>query len=301
MPKRFSASSAAQLMACPGSANLELAIAGYVEPVRDDAAGAKGIGTTLHAFMDTHFTNTEPETLRVYADVLREFAALYITKRRELCDKQGPRLVWVDDHTPKSVEYEVYSAIIDWLPELLPYPPKMLRFLSAAAGYMADLLERTAQHGTVYGEQSIIASWLPSTPPTTPDVVIVGPQTLEIVDYKTGAIKVEPTDNDQLMFYAACWLKEAPNATEFTVHVLQPDNLASWTAPISYLRGWMKKAVAADKRIQGKDLTLNPSDHCTFCPANPWTRGDKSEAKCPAMHKILYPPVIDEDELFASS
>jgi hypothetical protein len=61
----------------------------------------------------------------------------------------------------------------------------------------------------------------------------------------------------------------------------------------------MNKAIEADKRIQAKDLTLNPSDHCTFCPANPWGRGDKSEAKCPAQHRLLYPPVYDEDELFA--
>jgi uncharacterized protein DUF2800 len=298
VPKRFSASSAAQLMSCPGSANLELAIKGYVEPVRDDAAGAKGVGTVLHAFMDTHFTPTKPTVLRDYALCLRYFAQLYVGIRRDLCDDENKRLLWIDQ---MGVALELLDQINDWLPELREYPPKTLRFLADTAEYMADLLERTAPHATVYGEQSVVATWLPSTPPTTPDVAIVGDYTLEIVDYKTGAIKVEPEDNDQLMFYAACWLKMAPHATEFTVHVLQPGNLASWTAPISYLKGWMKKAIAADKRIQAKDLTLNPSDHCTFCPANPWGRGDKSEAKCPAQHKLLYPPVYDEDELFADN
>jgi hypothetical protein len=285
-------------MACPGSANLELAIKGYVEPVRDDEAGAKGVGTVLHAFMDKNFTHTDPEVLREYAFVLRRFATEYITKRHDLCDDIHKRLLWLVDNTTDPL---VYQDINDWLAELKPYPPKTLRFLAEAAGYMADLKERVALRANVYGERSVVASWLPSTPPTTPDVALVGDSILEIVDYKTGAIKVEPTDNDQLMFYAACWLKEAPNATEFTVHVVQPDNLTSWTAPISYLKAWMQKAIAADKRIQAKDLTLNPSDHCTFCPANPWGRGDKSEAKCPAQHRLLYPPVYDEDELFADS
>jgi hypothetical protein len=281
-------------MSCPGSANLELAIKGYEEPVKDPDAGAKGVGTVLHAFMDTHFTHTRPHTLREYAEALRRFAGLYITKRHELCDDLSPRILWLDD-------LKLTLSISEWLPELKPYPPKTLRFLADAADYMADLVERTSVLANVYGERSVIAHWLPSTPPTTPDVAIVGDTVLEIVDYKTGAIKVEPEDNDQLMFYAACWLKMAPHATEFTVHVVQPDNLASWTAPISYLKGWMNKAIEADKRIQAKDLTLNPSDHCTFCPANPWGRGDKSEAKCPAQHKLLYPPVFDEDELFADS
>jgi hypothetical protein len=281
-------------MSCPGSANLELAIKGYVEPIRDDAAGAKGIGTTLHAFMDTHFTQTEPSVLYEYAVVIQEFAGFYITKRHELCDDLSPRLIWLADMGQP-------LSISEWLPELRAYPPKMLRFLAAAADYMAVLKDRVAPHAAIYGEQSVVASWLPSTPRTTPDVAIIGPKTLEIVDYKTGAIKVEPVDNDQLMFYAACWLEKAPQATEFTVHVVQPGNLDSWTAPVSYLRAWMQRAIAADKRIQAKDLTLVPSDHCTFCPANPWGRGDKSEAKCPAQHKLLYPPVYDEDELFADS
>jgi hypothetical protein len=283
-------------MSCPGSANLELAIPGYVEPVRDDAAGAKGVGTVLHAFMDAHFTPTTPPVLRIYARVLNEFAGMYVTKRHELCDDVNKRALWVDDLTP---DLDVQAYIVDWLPELKPYPPKTLRFLADAADYMADLFERTAPDAGVYGEKSVVAYWLPSQPRTTPDVAIIGQETLEIVDYKTGAIKVEPADNDQLMFYAACWLKSAPLATEFTVHVVQPGNLDSWTAPVSYLRKWMERAIAADKRIQAKDLTLVPSDHCTFCPANPWGRGDKSEAKCPAQHKLLYPPVFDEDELFA--
>jgi hypothetical protein len=285
-------------MSCPGSANLELAIAGYVEPVRDDAAGAKGIGTILHAFMDDHFTQENPSILRDYAFALTEFAGKYIRIRETLCDNLNERLLWLDD---LQLGANAFGEISEWLPEMRPYPPKTLRFLADAAAYMADLLERTKPHASVYGEWSVVASWLPSTPRTTPDVAIVGSKTLEIVDYKTGAIKVEPTDNDQLMFYAACWLKKAPQATEFTVHVVQPGNLASWTAPVSYLRAWKQRAIAADKRIQAKDLTLVPSDHCTFCPANPWGRGDKSEAKCPAQHKLLYPPVYDEDELFADS
>jgi hypothetical protein len=285
-------------MSCPGSANLELAIPGYVEPVRDDAAGAKGVGTILHAFMDDHFTQENPSILRDYAYTLRIFASKYIRNRETLCDNENERLLWLDD---LQLGANAFAEIHQWLPEMRPYPPKTLRFLADAAAYMADLLERTAPHASAHGEQSVVASWLPSRPRTTPDVAIVGSKTLEIVDYKTGAIKVEPEDNDQLMFYAACWLGVAREATEFTVHVLQPGNLASWTAPISYLKKWMDKAIAADRRIQAKDLTLVPSDHCTFCPAHPWTRGDKSEAKCPAQQRILYPPVFDEDELFADN
>ena len=299
MPKRFSASSAAQLMTCPGSANLELAIPGYVEPVRDDMAGAKGVGTMLHAFMDTYFTGTDPDELREYAAIIQVFAETKVKERRELCDEPLKCVLWLSNQS--QAEAEVIADMRDWLPLLRPYPPKMLRFLAETALYVADLQERFAGTATVYGERSMVATWLPSNPRTTPDIAIIGGKTLHIVDYKTGALFVDPCDNDQLLFYAACCLVDAPAAEEFTVHVLQPGNLSSWTAPVSYLREWMKKAVATDNKIQAKDLTLVPSDHCTFCPANPWGRGDKSEAKCPAMQEILYPPVVDNDELFADS
>jgi hypothetical protein len=61
----------------------------------------------------------------------------------------------------------------------------------------------------------------------------------------------------------------------------------------------MNLAIDADRRIMRKELTLRPNDHCTFCPANPHTRGDKGNVMCPAMMNKLYPPVIDEDEIFA--
>ena len=59
----------------------------------------------------------------------------------------------------------------------------------------------------------------------------------------------------------------------------------------------MQRAIRTDMLIANKNLSLRPSDHCTFCPANPHTRGDKADMKCPAMMEMLYPPVIDEDDI----
>ena len=50
MSKRFSASNAARFIACPGSANLELALPGWVDPPKNDN-GAKGVGKFLHELM----------------------------------------------------------------------------------------------------------------------------------------------------------------------------------------------------------------------------------------------------------
>ena len=47
------------------------------------------------------------------------------------------------------------------------------------------------------------------------------------------------------------------------------------------------------------DTTLVPNDHCTFCPANPHSRGDKGSPLCPPMMQKLYPFDVDEDAILA--
>ena len=91
MVKRFSASSAAQLMQCHGSANLELAIPGYVEPTRDEMAGAKGVGTRMHdSFKEfTHWTSPD---LHGLVRLVYQYSQLHWKKRRAyLADVSDPK------------------------------------------------------------------------------------------------------------------------------------------------------------------------------------------------------------------
>lgn len=299
MPKRFSASSAAQLMACPGSANLELAIPGYVDPSRDDMAGAKGIGTLMHKSMD-RFAYMMSHELFEYSEALRELAKIHWRKRRPMMLNAVAMEKFINVEAP-TMDATTQAEFIALVPELVELPPKMLKYIADCAEYLSLKFDYHEVHGvpdSAYkAEEPLVANWLPSKGKTTPDITIVTRALLEVYDYKTGVIEVSPVENDQLMFYAACKLHLAPEATEFTLHVLQPGNLESWAAPISVLHEWMSRAIEADRRITRNDLTLHPSDHCTFCPANPHARGDKADVKCPAQMEMLYPSVVDEAEI----
>ena len=235
-PKRFSASSAARFMACPGSANLELAIPGWVDPVRDDEAGAKGRGSIMH-------------------DILHS----------------------VSDLTPKEME-----GMIE------------------AMDYVLTLRRR--RRFKMVAEETLVADWLPSKPKTTVDLALYTQDELHVVDYKTGAIEVQAYQNDQLMFYARTLLHLAPKAKAIGLHILQPwaktgSSLAVVTR--KELLDWADKAIEAEQKITAGDTTLNPSDHCTFCPANPHSRGDKGSPLCPAMMQKLYPMEADEAAILA--
>ena len=308
MAKRFSASSAAQLMQCHGSAHLELAIPGYVEPTRDEMAGAKGVGTRMHdSFKE--FTLWDDTELGELSFLVRAYSQLNWRKRRKyLADVSDTEAaLWFIDHMPYTPhgDRERYTA---WLVELdkdEQLPPKMLQYVVDAIRYYRTLLQnlniwnKTQQ---VHAEKSLTCGWLESRPLTTPDVVIVTDDTLDVLDWKTGTIPVDPRDNDQLMFYLASALNAYVQESEWPkyalrVHIVQPGNQDFVRVSYQELMDWMQEAAAADAAILQKDLMLKPGSHCTFCPANPHSRGDKAAPWCPPMYSMLYPDTTNNDEI----
>ena len=295
-------------MHCHGSANLELAIPGFIEPVKDDVTrNAKNIGTDVHTVVEPFHDMPLPDLL-MYGRVIMQYQALHITKRRVITDTEQNLVKWFHD-----IGQAWDVKLVDWMMLVGQggFTPKMMRFIfevsNAVAAINARLKKRNLgsnqRQAISVGEVTLVCDWLPSAPKTTPDVVWVGDGVLEICDYKSGAIKVSPVDNDQLLFYAASawnnWDDFIGRPREIVLHVMQPGNIDSWSCSFEYLQEWMARAVAADNAIQAKDLRLRPSDHCTFCPANPHTRGDKGNVFCRPMLDLLYPPVVDEDEIFA--
>ena len=219
-------------MHCTGSANLELAIPGWVEPITDPNAGMKAEGTKVHELME-HI---------------------------------------VGEYSPTQMEHIIFML-----------------------DYVATL--RRKRRFKVAVEHKMTAEWLPSKPGTTVDLILHVQDELHILDYKWGAIPVDAYSNIQGLFYAACAAQEfAPKAKEVTIHILQPRakvRSSSWTVSVAELAQFMNDAIETDELILAKDTTLSPSDHCTFCPANPHSRGDKGRPLCPPMMDLLYPNKVD--------
>ena len=231
MSKRFSASNAARFIACPGSANLELALPGWVDPPKNDN-GAKGVGKFLHELMAS----------------------------------------------------------------IVTLPLAQLRGLAEAVEFVTEL--RTKRRFKVLSEETEVAEWLPSKPSTTADLVLYVQDEIHILDFKTGKIPVE-VKSDQMLFYARTYLHHAPKATAVNLYIIQPWGgiIDHAVITISELAAWAAEAIVIDVAITAGAIELNPSEHCTFCPANPHSRGDKGNIMCPAQMAILYPPTFNEDEI----
>jgi hypothetical protein len=123
------------------------------------------------------------------------------------------------------------------------------------------------------------------------------------IDWKTGAIPVEVINNKQLLYYGACFAPLAPKAKGVNLHIVQPwakdwePGNASWFADTVTIGKFMAEVQAAEQAIDNGSLKLVPGDHCTFCPANPHSRGAKGKPLCPEMMQLLYPSKVDESEI----
>lgn len=151
-------------------------------------------------------------------------------------------------------------------------------------------------------EMTAAATWLPGSPDTTADLVFYTTDEMHIIDLKTGRIPVHPEDNPQLLFYAATYGGLAPRAKGVTLHIVQPwaDVMRGWFAPASVIQKFMDDVRQAHTAVAHGSTVFTPGDHCMFCPANPYGRGQRGAPLCPAVMEMLYPTVsvtVDDLEL----
>lgn len=174
------------------------------------------------------------------------------------------------------------------------------KYLIEAMEYVLEVRSRRRFHTLI--EVTEIADWLPSASPTTADLVLYLSDELHVFDLKTGKIPVDVRHNDQLLFYAATYLKYAPKAKEVHLHIVQPfaDVMEEWVVDVKDLYIWMVSTSDHDVEIMIGDTTFGPGDHCLFCPANPHSRAAKGSPACPAMMQLLYPvPQINRSAVLA--
>lgn len=202
----------------------------------------------------------------------------------------------VEDSTKAANEGTNLHSLLEPMYEL---SPTRLRHMVEILNYVSEL--RQTRRFKVLVEHRVQATWLQSAPYTTADLVLYTQDELHVIDTKLGKIPVSVWNNEQLLYYAACYAPLAPKAKGVHLHILQPaaNNMEVWFADTSVVAKFMADAQATEAAIAAGDTSFGPSDHCKFCPANPHSRGTKGTPLCPAMMQILYPPTINEDEILS--
>lgn len=108
---------------------------------------------------------------------------------------------------------------------------------------------------------------------------------VEIIDYKNGTgVIVDPTDNPQMLYYAAGLLPQLPNSSivkTIKLTIVQPHarsllKVRSSSLHVIDLLMWIEDTLIPGVEACAKDdAPLNPGSYCRFCPAS---------FACPALH-----------------
>jgi hypothetical protein len=109
MPKRFSASVAAQLMACPASANLDKAIVGWVDPVEDRTANnAANRGTNMHEVFASVMALPNADMQQLIR-AMQYVADLRKTRRFKVLVEQTVKASWLQSQPDTQVDLVLYT------------------------------------------------------------------------------------------------------------------------------------------------------------------------------------------------
>lgn len=107
MAERFSASVAAKHLACPASANLELAIPGWTPPADDGSTAASIKGTDIHHILELSAAYT-PREMEGIAEAMMYVAQLRQSRRFKLLTEAQSKGWWLQDEPGTTSDVVLY-------------------------------------------------------------------------------------------------------------------------------------------------------------------------------------------------
>ena len=109
MHDRLSASYAERLMACPGSADLEVSIPGFQYPVVDEEKGARGKGTHWHELLEGVVSSTTQRELQAFTDALQYVAELRARRRFNVLTEATAQIDWLLSRPKTTVDLVLHT------------------------------------------------------------------------------------------------------------------------------------------------------------------------------------------------
>ncbi len=117
MPERFSASVAARLIACPGSADLEKSIPGWTPPEVDPTKGQKAVGKNRHKWLQ-EASDLSAKELVAMAEALAYYAEIRSRRRFKVLTEEKVEADWLQTKPNTTADVVLYTMdelhIIDW-------------------------------------------------------------------------------------------------------------------------------------------------------------------------------------------
>ena len=189
--RRFSASSAAQLMSCVGSADLANSIPGWVDPVVVEGAGAKGKGHELHKIFAA-ISEYSASDMRKISEALAYVAKIRSSRRFTALIEMTLNAEWLMSKPQTTVDLCLYVAdemhIIDWKTGLIPVDPANNHQLLFYAATFLPLAPK-AQGVTVH----VVQPWADGSSSWFADRSTISQFMLDALDAEQKILAGDPT------------------------------------------------------------------------------------------------------------
>lgn len=183
------------------------------------------------------------------------------------------------------------------------FQEEMIKHTGAYLDYIAQVLHGFQTQPYVAAEKRIDYSTYVPEGFGTGDCIIIGGNTLHIIDFKYGkGVPVSAVDNPQMMLYAL------GAYTEFSIlypidtvkmTILQPrlDSISEYSLPIEDLLIWGDGIKPIAKLAFEGAGQFSPGDHCRFCRAKALCRVRADFHMSFEEHNKMKPPLISREEV----
>lgn len=207
----------------------------------------------------------------------------------------------------KSIDDQVFSDRFDEILNNNLFSEEMLDvvpiYVDYCAGQYAEALTKDAEAIIEIEQKLDLTEFVPESFGTA-DCVVLGGNTLEIIDYKHGkGVPVYAEWNKQLMLYALGALRKYDvlyDITQVRVTIVQPriNNISSWQTSVDELLTWANEELkpAAELAFAGKG-EIKAGDWCKFCAVKNRCRALYEKQMEVAKYDFQEPTLLTDEEI----
>lgn len=243
----------------------------------------------LNCTPSVQLTKDMPDTTSDYAkegSLAHEMAELKLTK-----------------HFTTAVKPSAYKKQLKELQEKEGYSPEMDEHTSKYLDYVKDLASTYKAKPYVAVEQRIDYSHIAPSGFGTTDCVLIGGDTLTVVDFKYGkGVPVSAENNPQMMLYAVGALAVLGilyDIKNIKLCIFQPrlDSISEWEITTGELNAWAESIKPIAQQAFNGEGEYCAGEWCRFCKAKSLCRARAVFSQEPyTQFNGMLPPLISSDE-----
>lgn len=196
-----------------------------------------------------------------------------------------------------------FNARLKKLKENPLFQEEMLKHTDTYMDYIAEILHKFSSSSYVAAEKKCDYSTYVPGGFGTGDCIIIGGNTLHIIDFKYGkGVPVSAVDSPQMMLYALGAYTEFSflyHITNVKMTIMQPrlDSISEYSMTIEELVIWGEGIRPIAKLAYGGEGQYSPGEHCRFCRAKALCRARADFNMSLEEFNKMKSPLISNDEV----